>query len=181
MTTWMGRTSDGAYGLLIEEPVLRALDRMCRDAGAIETGGVLVGRYSADLTVATVREATPPPSDSRRGRSWFERGVAGLRDMLGRRWRSKERTYYIGEWHFHPAAQIVPSSDDFSQMVQIAHAAEYDCQAPVMVILGASQSLGVRSLRAFVCPAGDQPIELRRALGVNVDQRVEPTGERPQQ
>jgi integrative and conjugative element protein (TIGR02256 family) len=160
MTTWTGRTSDGTYGLLIEEPALRDLDRMCRDARAVETGGVLVGRYSADLAMAIVREATPPPSDSRRGRSWFERGVAGLREMLGQRWRSKERTYYVGEWHFHPAPRVVPSSDDFSQMVQIAHAEQYDCKEPLLVIFGASESQGARSLRAFVCPAGSSPMEL---------------------
>jgi len=160
MTTWSGRTSDGTYGLLLEDPALRDLDRMCRDTAAVETGGVLIGRYSVDLAVAIVREATPPPSDSRRGHTWFERGVAGLREMLGRRWRARERTYYVGEWHFHPASRVVPSSDDFSQMVQIAHAEEYDCKEPLLVILGAGESRGMRSLRAFVCPVGGSPLEL---------------------
>jgi integrative and conjugative element protein (TIGR02256 family) len=160
MTTWTGRTSDGTYGLQIEEPVLRALDQMCRDAGVIETGGVLVGRYSADLAVAIVREATPPPTDSRRGRSWFERGVAGLRDMLWQRWRSKERSYYLGEWHFHPAPRVEPSSDDFAQMARIAEAEGYDCKEPLLVILGAGQKGGRREMRAFVCAKGTSPLEL---------------------
>ncbi len=60
MTTWFGRTLDGMYGLLIEEQVLRDLDRMCRDSGSVETGGILVGRYSEDLAVAIAREVTPP-------------------------------------------------------------------------------------------------------------------------
>lgn len=160
MMLWEGRTSDGTYGLRIEASALRHLQRMCRDAGLVETGGVLVGRYSADLAVAVVREATPPPSDSRRGRSRFDRGVAGLREMLARRWRSKDRTYYLGEWHFHPAPFIVPSADDFSQMIQIAHAAEYKCREPLLVIFGASNHKGAPALRAFVCPAGRAPMEL---------------------
>ena len=163
MTMWSGRTSDGTYGLLLEEPAFRDLDRMCIAAGDIETGGVLVGRYSADLGTATVLEATAPPSDSRQGPSWFDRGVAGLREILRRRWRSKARTYYVGEWHFHPASHVVPSADDFTQMGQIAHADEYDCREPLLVIFGAARdSNGQRAVRAFVCPAGCSPMELHR-------------------
>jgi hypothetical protein len=148
---------------MIEAPALRDLDRMCTAAGDIETGGVLIGRYSADLAVAIVREATQPPSDSRQGPSWFIRGVAGLRDMLVRRWRSKERTYYVGEWHFHPASHVEPSTDDFTQMVQIARTDDYNCREPLLVILGAARSKDRdREVRAFVCPAARSPIELHR-------------------
>lgn len=161
MSAWTGRTSDGTYGLVIEEPALRELDRMCSAAGNIETGGVLIGRYSADLAVAIVQEATPPPADSRQGPSWFNRGVTGLREMLRRRWRSKERTYYLGEWHFHPASRVVPSTDDFTQMVQISHADEYRCREPLLVIFGASKGKeGQRDVRAFVFPAGVSPVEI---------------------
>src|SRR4051794_5631493 len=99
MKGWYGWTRDGAYGLRIEASALREVDRMCCAARSIETGGILVGRYSPDLSVAIVREATPPPSDSLQGRSWFNRGIAGLREMLAQRWGAKERTHYLGEWH----------------------------------------------------------------------------------
>src|SRR5208283_3659858 len=106
----------------LQAPALSALDRLCREAGSVETGGILIGRYSDDLAVAIVCEATPPPSDSRRGRSWFVRGVSGLRDMLGKKWRATERTYYVGEWHYHPVAHVEPSLDDFNQMLEIGRA-----------------------------------------------------------
>lgn len=160
MTDWSGRTIDGTFAVQFPATVLRALDRYCLEAGSSETGGILIGRYSEDLSVAIVREATPPPSDSRRGRSWFLRGVNGLRDILGKRWRAKERTHYLGEWHFHPVAHVEPSGDDFAQMGEISHAKEYDCKEPLLLILGAGQRQGQRMFRAFVCPAEGVPLEL---------------------
>jgi integrative and conjugative element protein (TIGR02256 family) len=163
MKTWKGRTADGTFGVELQDSVLGALDRYCHDAGSVETGGILIGRYSDDLALAIVREATPPPKDSTRGRSWFVRGVSGLREMLGKRWSAKERTFYIGEWHFHPANHVEPSSDDFAQMIEISEAREYDCKEPLLLILGATKHGGQRIFRAFVCLAEVEPMELRQA------------------
>lgn len=169
MTDWSGRTVDGTFAVQFQATVFRALDRHCRDAGSSETGGILIGHHSEDLSVAIVREATPPPSDSRRGRSWFVRGVNGLRDMLGKRWRAKDRTHYLGEWHFHPVVHVEPSGDDFAQMVEISRAKEYDCKEPLLLILGAGQHQGRRSFRAFVCPAEGAPSELLPLLDAASD------------
>jgi integrative and conjugative element protein (TIGR02256 family) len=158
--TWKGRTEGGTFALELEISVLSALDRYCGDARSSETGGVLVGCYSDDLSLAIVREATPPPADSRRGRAWFIRGVHGLRDLLNRRWRAKERTFYIGEWHFHPVSDVEPSPEDFAQMREISQAKQYECKAPLLLILGAGMHGQYRSLRAFVCPADEAPLEL---------------------
>lgn len=153
MKTWKGRTEDGTFAVELQASVLGALDRYCCDACSVETGGILIGRYSDDLAVAIVREATPPPTDSKRGRSWFVRGVSGLRQMLGNRWQAKERTFYVGEWHFHPANHVEPSANDFAQMIEIGRAREYDCKEPLLLILCASKHEGQRIFRAFVCQA----------------------------
>jgi integrative and conjugative element protein (TIGR02256 family) len=158
--TWKGRTKGGTFALELQASVLSLLDRYCCDAGSSETGGILVGSYSDDLSLAIVREATPPPPDSRRGRSWFIRGVNGLRDLLSNRWREKERTFYIGEWHFHPVNHVEPSGDDFAQMRLISQAQEYECKAPLLLILGAGKHEGQRTFRTFVCPAYQTPMEL---------------------
>lgn len=163
MKTWKGRTEDGSFAVELQSSVLGALDRYCRDAGSVETGGILVGRYSDDLTLAIVREATPPPTDSKRGRSWFIRGVSGLTEMLSKRWRARERTFYLGEWHFHPATHVEPSNDDFAQMIEISRAREYVCKEPLLLILGAAKHEGQRIFRTFVCPAEEGPLELHRA------------------
>jgi len=160
MKTWRGKAEDGTFAVELQATVLGALNRYCRDAGSVETGGILIGRYSDDLALAIVSEATPPPMDSKRGRSWFVRGMSGLREMLGKRWRASERTFYIGEWHFHPANHVEPSGDDFAQMIEISRAREYDCKEPLLLILGASKHEGQRIFRAFVCQADDAPMEL---------------------
>jgi hypothetical protein len=161
--SWHGRTENGTFAVELEFSVLDSLDRYCRDAGSVETGGIMIGRYSDDLALAIVREATPQPTDSKSGRSWFVRGMTGLREMLGTRWRAKERTFYIGEWHFHPASYVEPSGEDFAQMIEISRAREYDCKDPLLVILGATRHEGQRIFRAFVCPAKDAPMELHCA------------------
>lgn len=162
MTDWEGWTTDGVYGARIGVSTLRALDRMCRDAREIETGGVLVGRYSTDSKVADIREATPAPPDSLQGRSWFTRGVVGLRELLAKRWQAKRHTHYLGEWHFHPTDVVVPSSIDFSQMARIARADEYRCREPLLLIMGYGTGSRTRPMRVFVCPRGEMPIELMR-------------------
>lgn len=162
MKTWKGRTEDGTFAVELQASVLGALDRYCRDAGSVETGGILIGRYSDDLNVAFVLEATQPPTDSKRGRSWFVRGVSGLSELLGKRWRAKERTFYIGEWHFHPAVHVEPSGEDFSQMIEIRRVEAYDCKEPLLLIFGASSHKGQRTFRAFVCPKEQAPLEFRR-------------------
>jgi len=163
MKTWSGKTEDGTFAVEFHSSVLSILDRYCRDAGSSETGGILVGRYSEDLSMAFVREATPPPTDSRRGYAWFVRGVNGLREMLNKRWRATERTYYIGEWHFHPATHVEPSSDDFEQMIKISRAREYECKEPLLLILGTRKQEGQRIFRAFVFQAEHTPLKLKHA------------------
>jgi integrative and conjugative element protein (TIGR02256 family) len=161
MNAWSAQSPDGIFGAIIQVEALEAVDCLCSASDRIETGGVLVGHYSEDLSTAVVLEATPPPPDSKQGHSWFHRGVKGLKELLAQKWQSKNRTYYLGEWHYHPADRVVPSTDDFDQMGLIAHAQEYKCREPLLLIFGASRDeSGQRSLRAFVCPIGNKAIEL---------------------
>lgn len=164
MTSWKGKTENGIFAVELHSSVLDALERYCRDSGSLETGGILIGSYSPDFTLALVREATPPPPDSERGSSRFVRGVSGLSEMLGKRWRAKERSFYIGEWHFHPTGHVDPSGDDVAQMIEISTAREYNCKEPLLLILGASHCEGQRIFRAFVCHAVYAPMELHRSL-----------------
>lgn len=160
MNAWSGRTMDGLFGVVIDGAQLLAMHGMCSAAGGVETGGILIGRYSDDGAVAHVTEVTPAPADSTRGATWFVRGVAGLRAALARRWKGKVRTYYLGEWHYHPVATVVPSHDDFRQMGLIATADAYRCREPLLLILGAAgKEGGERSTRVFVCPVGREPCE----------------------
>jgi integrative and conjugative element protein (TIGR02256 family) len=100
----------------------------------METGGILVGHYSADLALAHLTGLVPAPSDSIAKRFSFQRGIRGLQQVLRKLWREKK--YYLGEWHFHPDGSASPSPTDRDQMRSIADAFDYRCPEPVILIVG---------------------------------------------
>lgn len=159
------------YALRMTDESWWQIDRECSRSGAVETGGILVGYYTNDQSTAFVTEALPPPKDSSGGRSWFHRGVAGLRSLLTKRWESELRTYYIGEWHYHPASIVEPSGDDLAQMYRINADSRYRCREPLMIIVGKNLSGGERPIRVFVFPHRTSFIELHSQPGVVRDSR----------
>jgi hypothetical protein len=57
----------------------------------------------------------------------------------------------------------MPSTDDFSQMAHIAQSANYQCNAPVMLIVGLLPAKPSEPpIRAFVCPIGMNTLEFFR-------------------
>ena len=138
------------------------IESECEKANSHETGGILIGYYSEDRTTALVTEATSPPKDSLQGHNWFQRGVAGLKMLLAHRWiNTSRRTYYIGEWHFHPTVEIVPSDDDYKQMRDISISTNYHCSEPIMLIIGEGIG-GKRPARVFIFPRGKKSFEYHR-------------------
>lgn len=142
------------YSLRVTAKAWRQIDRECSRSGEIETGGILIGHYTKDQSTVIVTEALPPPKDSARGRSWFHRGVAGMCALLEKAWERQPRTYYVGEWHYHPASIVEPSRDDLAQMYRINADPSYQCREPVMIIAGKGLSADERPIRVFVFPRG---------------------------
>ena len=153
------RSPDRRFGLFLPEPVVRDLLDYCVEADGVETGGILLGRYTPGLDCAEVTMLTGAPADSRAGRTWFHRGTAGLQRLVGRLWRDR-REYYLGEWHYHPGAAPTPSGTDVTQMQMIARDPARACPEPILVIVGGH-------------PAGDWVL----AAGVYLPQRTQPLGE----
>ena len=87
------RSLDGRFGLLLPACVLARILRACHRAGEAETGGILVGYYTAELDRAVVTAASLAPRDSRAGPTWFERGVRGLQGWLRHTWRARGHFY----------------------------------------------------------------------------------------
>ncbi|MEL7655843.1 MAG: Mov34/MPN/PAD-1 family protein, partial [Bacillota bacterium] len=151
--------NDGKYFLEISPSAWRFLEFECSKANNRETGGILIGYYSNDHSTAIITEASSPPPDSTYGYNWFWRGIAGLRLLLFQHWRDTRcKTYYIGEWHYHPSVQIIPSSEDFNQMQAIRDLSNYKCREPILLIVG-KKNKGAMQLRAFVFPSGKQLYE----------------------
>lgn len=130
----IARSIDGRFGLDLPKGVLDDALRYCAGSYPMETGGILIGRYSTDLTVAHVTDLVPAPGDSTAKRFSFDRGIRGLQNLLHRVWT--EREYYLGEWHFHPGNSAHPSSTDFEQMRKISVSSGYHCPEPVILVVG---------------------------------------------
>lgn len=124
---------DGAKVCFSKDAVTAMVDA-ARKKPDRETGGILIGRYSDDLTVAWVDAVTDEPADSRSGRTWFMRGHAGLRKLLTRFWR--DGRHYVGEWHSHPNYSPDPSYPDISSIKAIARHADFVCKRPILAVLG---------------------------------------------
>lgn len=113
------------------------LDRMLelmKTFDKVETGGILIGKYTSNNTIAEISFICGPPPDSKHGKYSFERGIIGLKEMLESLWL--DGYFYIGEWHTHPKASPTPSGTDLSQMIAISNAAQYKCPEPILIILG---------------------------------------------
>jgi integrative and conjugative element protein (TIGR02256 family) len=137
------RSADGRFGLDLWVPHHRRLLELAAGGGDRETGGILIGFYTEPHDVAVVTRVEPPPRDSRRGRTWFERGTHGLRALLRELWVSR-REYYLGEWHLHPSAPPIPSGDDITQMLAFARSPQFHCSEPILVIVGGSATTSWR-------------------------------------
>ncbi|QKK07480.1 MAG: Mov34/MPN/PAD-1 family protein [Planctomycetota bacterium] len=129
------RSSDRRFGVRLSQAVVSSMLEQCLRSGKNETGGILVGRYSEDLSLAIVSRACPSPSDTRAGRRWLVRGVSGLATLLADLW-GRGREHYLGEWHFHPFAPPTPSGADIQQMKSISRSKQYQCREPVLLIIG---------------------------------------------
>jgi integrative and conjugative element protein (TIGR02256 family) len=154
------RSIDGRFQVRVPGRTVARILRSCRRSGRRETGGILVGRYSAELDCALVSTASGAPPDSRRGSTWFERGTRGLQAWLDRRW-TLCGAHYLGEWHFHPFAAPVPSPTDRDQLRTIARTASYGCPEPVLLIVGGDPA-GAWEVSGHVFPRDKKEVVLHR-------------------
>ncbi len=129
---------DRSIAVEIEPQAMKSMLRVCARAGGLETGGVLIGRYSPFGDRVVVSRVTGPPPDSQRFRFNFIRGIAGLSRRFELVWR--EGLYYVGEWHLHPHGPPRPSSTDVNQVMLFSSEAGYRCPHPILVILGGDPS-----------------------------------------
>lgn len=134
--------------VVVVDEVIEQMIAIANDPDS-ETGGVLIGRYAEDGTMAHVEMASPPPGDSSAGLDWFERGKNGLIGLLREQWNLPRRRHYIGEWHFHPIGRAEPSPQDRHQMAEIALDPNYHCERPLLIIASPA-TLRRRTARVFV-------------------------------
>lgn len=128
------RFSDTTYAVTLSEEVINSIKTELEKAKKFETGGILIGKYSKDHSLAHISRATGPGSNFRLKRLTFKRGIKGLQTEID---KAQERgEYYLGEWHSHPKNAPTPSYQDIQQMITIAQSKGYNCPEPILLIAG---------------------------------------------
>lgn len=146
----------GIARVQLEREALRVIAESCLKSPNLETGGILIGRYVDDNSLVVVEHATPPPRDSLRTATTFERGTRGLKKRLRADW--KRGLYYVGEWHAHTGAAPMPSGRDLASLMCIAANSKMHCMNPVLLVVGAGGRFYAATCRAGTLrerPEGD--------------------------
>ncbi len=141
----------------ISEDLINELYKICEISLPNETGGILIGNYTEDCTLAIISQILPPPPDSKSGPTWFFRGIEGVKNKLDVLWKEKKQ-FYIGEWHYHPNSSSELSYQDIKQMVSISNEESYKCPEPILMIIGGNSLLWENSV--YVFPKGKEFIRL---------------------
>lgn len=149
---------DNRYGLRIYAHELSLMIDLCRKSDSLETGGVFFGKYTTAHDCAIITEIVGPSTDSQSGKTWFKRGIKGLKKKIDSLWRNRNE-YYLGEWHFHPSGAPQPSRTDENQMQQIAESSRYNCPEPILIIVGGFVPNQLR-MQVYVFPRGRTYVEL---------------------
>lgn len=121
--------------VILEEKVCQKIEDIVQKQKSVETGGIIIGYYTASLQKAIITELSDAPIDSKAGYNWFYRGIKGLKKLLADKW-TKRGEYYLGEWHLHPNSSPNPSIIDIKQMKKNARNKEFNCPEPVLLIIG---------------------------------------------
>lgn len=151
-------SKDHRFGLFLKESLLLGSLKECADSDCQETGGILVGYYTAAHDCAIVTELSGPPADSIRKPRFFERGTQGIQDWVSRLWQER-RHFYLGEWHFHPDGASIPSRDDTEQMKKLSKDKRLKCPEPILLIIGGDPK-SEWTANAYVFPADQEYVSL---------------------
>lgn len=150
-----------AGGMQIEmyKEVFASIVRRIASCGRGETGGILIGCYSDDLSTAEVLLASGPGPLSVSKSSFFTRKAFGIQAELDKEFESGK--YYLGEWHCHPGADSTPSSQDVRQMKSISKSVSYSCPEPILMVFGKSDPYVFNTVAVII---DDEIIKFERDL-----------------
>lgn len=134
--------------------VVDLIDRDIARRPGVETGGVVMGRYSEIGDVFHVVDILPAPSDSKFSASEFELGVTGLSEALTASSNFYRGAIYpIGTWHNH-LTDSGPSRTDVMTAVSLALAQLF----PVLMLIRTPSGFRFLSLEGYL-----DSLELRRS------------------
>lgn len=100
----------------------------------VETGGVLLGVINGD--VIAINHASEPGPKAEKESTRFLKDRVFCQQYIDRKYLEHgQSASYIGEWHFHPNGDNLPSNTDLSSLTNIANSEGYLTETPIMIIL----------------------------------------------
>ena len=127
--------TDEAYGKLLT---------FVQIGDANERGGVLLGKVTQDYKTVFVTDISTPSKADKSGRYYFIRSNRPAQKKINEEWeKSNGEVNYIGEWHTHPVAHLIPSADDKDLLYKNLHINECPFDELFMIIIGIDGSLYV--------------------------------------
>ena len=148
MSDMIFKDNSGQYCVCLSRDICRQLIEQCINAHQKETGGILVGEYSENQTIAQITSLIPPPRNSVFLKNGFFRGTKGVINILDDAWN--KCLYYVGEWHYHPDAMPIPSDQDKKQMIQLSRYTQLHCPEPILIIVGGNKGAWKINVMVFV-------------------------------
>ena len=132
----------------IKSEVICLLKNLYKDSLPKETGGILFGYYSDDLTLAYITDIYYNIEDSKKSYRSFFRRKKGFKQYSKKMWREKK--YYLGEWHTHPNSLPYMSIQDKNQMFEIQKSKKMKCPEPILFIIGEKDGRILLSTQIFL-------------------------------
>ena len=123
--------------LNFSEKLISDLSEIAIKAYPNEIGGLLIGKYSADLKSLNVTEFLLPTNYHSSPIS-FIRNIDSLISKLKALFSVNK--HYIGEWHTHPDGSSQYSTTDLNAMINIANTDSVSIENPILLIVALSSN-----------------------------------------
>lgn len=105
-------------------------------AAPSETGGVLLGYWSAKGDAAVVEHVLGPGPKAKHGRTGFMPDHEYHDEQIARLYREASGEFeYLGDWHTHPGGPASLSATDLSTLKRIARHEAARAPRPLMLLL----------------------------------------------
>lgn len=121
-----------------------ALDKIYCEAESkkpLETGGLLIGYFSADDDHVVITEIVGPGPKAKHRKRTYKPDYTFHREELCRIFHESGGTHtYLGDWHSHPNAPAYLSFLDKRALRNIARFPDNYVDRPIMLILGGNES-----------------------------------------
>jgi len=156
------RSSDERHTVILEYPALEKMRQLAAQYFPNEVGTALVGCYSDDGFIATIKDLAPLAEDSHGSHRYFVRGVKALAQYFTRVFKqSNGLMHSVGDWHSHPMSGATPSATDDENQSAVSADLTTECAESILIILG-GHTAEFAEIRAYVYSRMHGRVDLAR-------------------